>query len=421
MQTKNKPLLILLAVLALAGSFGLGVYVGGEMIPAVDKVTGLAGKEEAKPSEVDFSPFWEAWRVLDERFAAEANGTTTKLVSNQDKVWGAIEGLTHSLGDPYTVFLKPKQSAIFRSDISGNFEGVGMEIAIRDGILTVVAPLKGTPAEQAGILPADRILAIDGVSTEGLAVDDAVSLIRGPKGTSVRLTINRGDEGQLIEIDVVREVITIPTIKNEVVRATGQTGKVVGDIFVIRLYNFSANSLSLFRRSAIEFSRSQTNKMILDLRNNPGGFLEVAVEMGSFFLPEGKLIVKEISGRPGETREREYRSRGFQAFPNDLKLAILINQGSASASEILAGALRDHGLAKLIGRRTFGKGSVQELVDIEGGGSIKVTVARWLTPSGVSISKDGLEPDIEVDLTAEDVEAGRDPQFDKAVEYLLQP
>ena len=273
-------------------------------------------------------------------------------------------------------------------------------------------------------MPADKILAIDGQLTEGLTVEDAVSLIRGPKGTAVRLSIFREGENDILEKDIVRGVITIPTLDTQVLSPTSikpgaKTGK-LSDVFIIRLYNFSAGSMSLFRQAVIDFSKTGGNKLIIDLRGNPGGFLEVAVEMASFFVPDGKLIVREVSGEVGSEETKDYRSRGVSAFRPDLKIVILINQGSASASEIFAGALRDHGLATLIGAKTFGKGSVQELIDLKDGGSIKVTIARWLTPNGVSISKSGLFPDIEVAITAEDIEKSKDPQLERAIEYLTE-
>ena len=420
---RSKKLIGLLLVLAISASaFFVGVQIGKGQIPEIEKVGDLSDKELGMPAEgTNFSAFWEAWNIINEKFVPEANGTTSPKITSQDKVWGAIAGLALSLKDPYTVFLPPKQSEIFRSDIAGNFEGVGMEIATREGMLVVVAPLKGTPAEKAGLLPADKILAIDGVSTEGMTVEDAVSLIRGPKGTKVRLSIFREDQSDILEKDIVRGIITIPTLDTQIVssvRAPGATSQ-SGEIFIIRLYNFSANSMSLFRKAVIDFSKTDGNKLVIDLRGNPGGFLEVAVEMASFFVPDGKLIVREISGQPEHEEERDYRSRGVNAFRPDLKIVILVNQGSASASEIFAGALRDHGLAVLIGAKTFGKGSVQELIDLKDGGSLKVTIARWLTPNGTSISKSGLSPDIEVTLTAEDIENGKDPQLQKAIEYLL--
>jgi len=288
-----------------------------------------------------------------------------------------------------------------------------MEIGVRGGALVVIAPLKGTPAEQAGVKSGDRILEIDGESTEGMTVDEAVQRIRGERGTAVTITIQRDDERELREIEIVRAVISIPTIET----ADAQSPELRADgIFVIRLFNFSAISSGLFRQALREFVESGDDKLILDLRGNPGGFLEASVDIASWFLPAGKVVVTEDLG--GEGEPRVHRSKGLNIFNENLKMAVLIDQGSASASEILAGALQEHGVAVLVGEHTFGKGSVQELIDVTSDTSLKITVARWLTPNGVSISDGGLSPDIEVAITEEDIAAGRDPQLDRAAEYL---
>ena len=389
-------------VLAMGAMFILGVFFGFNNRPAVSNITSLVNKESDIPSEkkIDFSPFWTTWKLLDEKYVSEDGP------QNQEKVWGAIQGLVSSLGDPYSVFLPPAETEMFESDISGNFEGVGMEIGIRDKILTVIAPLKGTPAEKAGILPGDKIIKIDETGTVDLSVDKAVKLIRGKKETTVKLSIIRGPKDEALEISVTRDTINIPTIDTEI----------KNDVFIIRLYNFSANSPGLFRESLREFSVSGKDKLILDLRGNPGGYLEAAVDMASWFLPAGKVIVREDFGKKAEPVV--YRSKGYDVFNENLKMVILVNAGTASASEILAGALSEHGKAKLIGEKTFGKGSVQELVKVTSDSSLKITVARWLTPNGVSISKNGLKPDIEVPITKEDLENKRDPQMDKAIQLL---
>lgn len=357
------------------------------------------------PQGVDFGPLWKAWQVLEDKYVP--SGTSTAITS-EDMVWGAVEGLAASFNDPYTVFLPPTDNAIFSDDISGNFEGVGMEIGMRNGFLTVIAPLKGTPADRAGILSGDTVIRIDGVSTDSLTIDESVKLIRGKKGTPVTLTIAREGEGEFLEIEIIRDVIDIPTI-NTINRTDG--------IFVIELYNFSAVSSNLFREGLREFVESGKNKLILDLRGNPGGFLEASVDMASWFLPAGEVILSENFG--GNSEPIVHRSKGHDIFNDNLEMVILIDRGSASASEILAGALSEHGVATLVGENTFGKGSVQELVEITNDTSLKVTIARWLTPLKTTISENGLAPDIEVTMTFEDIEAALDPQFDKAVEILL--
>ena len=319
-------------------------------------------------------------------------------------VWGAINGLLDSLDDPYTVFFPPEEKKIFDSEVRGNFEGVGMEIDIKKGVLTVVAPLKGTPAYNAGIKAGDKILKIDDTSTVDLTLDEAVKLIRGERGTEVVLTILSENADKSREIRVTRETIQVPALET----------KKAGDIFIIELHSFSERSAVEFQSALREFTFSGSNKLIIDLRNNPGGYLEAAVDISSWFLGTGDVVVRE-QYRDG--KENIHRSRGYNAFPR-VPLVILVNEGSASASEILAGALRDHGKAKLVGEKTFGKGSVQEVISITSDTSLKITIARWLTPKGEDITKEGIKPDFEVKMTSEDIEQEKDPQMEKAAEIL---
>lgn len=412
---------ILVALVVIGVSFGAGFRFGLVSHPPVEKVTTLQNKETEKPIQIDFSPFWKSWNTLSEKFVSS---TTTK-VTDQDRVWGAIQGLTNSLKDPYTVFFPPEQTKIFESEISGNFEGVGMEIGIKDEVLTVIAPLKGTPAEKAGVRSGDKIIKIDDTITSGMKVDEAVQLIRGKRGTVVRLTVIREGKSDPFEIKVTRDVISIPTIDTEIkpsaaVAGSGSpTGLRKDGIFVIKLYSFTAPSSDLFRKALREFVDSGSNNLVIDLRGNPGGYLESAVDMASWFLPMGKIVVTEDFGK--KQPPQEYRSFGYNIFASlrpNLKVAILVNGGSASASEILAGALQEHGKATLIGAKTFGKGSVQELVKITPDTALKVTIARWLTPKGNSISEVGIAPDIEVKITPEEAEKGKDVIMERAVQLF---
>ncbi len=405
MKTYSKNLSVAVLVLIILASFYTGVSVGEGKNKNKAEVSSLDNKELGQPNGVDFSPFWKAWNILNEKFVP---ATTTDSVTDQEKVWGAIEGLANSLDDPYTQFLPPVENELFQSDVRGNFEGVGMEIGQRDGTLTVISPIKGTPAYNAGILSGDKIIEIEDTPTYNLSTDESVSLIRGKKGTAVKLTIVREGEEEPIKVSVVRDVINIPTINTELLP---------NKVFVIELYSFSANSPTLFRKALREFIESRTDKLIIDLRGNPGGYLEASIDMASWFLPPGKVIVREDFGDQQE--ETIYRSRGYNVFNDKLKLVILINGGSASASEILAGALQEHNIAKVVGERSFGKGSVQELINITPETSLKVTIARWLTPLGISISEDGVKPDIEVKNTKEDLAKGKDAQKEKAIETLL--
>src|SRR3990167_9577298 len=318
-------------------------------------------------SSANMGAFWKAWSVLDEKFVGASS--TSPKVADQTKIWGAIEGLTDSYGDPYTVFFPPVESKSFEEEISGSFGGVGMEIGVTDGLLTVIAPLKGTPAV---------------------------------------VTFERKGVKEPIVKTLIRAKIEIPTVSTKLLAE---------NVFVISLYNFSATSPNLFRGALREFIKSGSDKLVLDLRNNPGGYLEAALDMASWFLPTGKTVVSEDFGDKAEPKI--YRSKGYDIFTDKLKFVILVNEGSASASEILAGALREYNKAILMGTKTFGKGSVQELVDITDETSLKVTVAHWLTPNGNSISNGGLAPDIDVQLTPENTKNGNDPQLNEAVKYLL--
>ncbi len=395
-----KKFVYISAVIALVGAiFGAGAFFGYSQRPEIDKAVSVFNKETLKPADVDFSPFWSAWNKINEKYVAKDQ------LDSQKMVWGAIQGMVVSLGDPYSSFFPPEESKTFEENISGDFEGVGMEIAVRKGILIVVAPIKGTPAYNAGIKAGDKIIKIGDKSTIDMTSDEAAKLIRGPRGTQVVLSILRGDAETSMEFTITREVIEIPAIETE----TKQ-----GGIFVIKLFNFSANSSSAFRGALRDFIDSGNNKLILDLRNNPGGYLELAVDNASWFLPVGKVVVREKFSN-GE--EELHRSRGYDIFGN-LPMIILVNEGSASASEIMAGALQEYGIAKLVGQKTFGKGSVQELIPVTPETSLKLTIAKWLTPNGRSISDEGLEPDYKVELTDEDFEKGLDPQMDKAVELL---
>jgi len=384
--------------------FVIAVFAGGVYSAPFFRSSAAVGAINTESTvKADFGPFWEAWALLNEKYGGD------KIPTEQEKVWGAISGLAASYGDPYTVFFPPVESKNFENDIAGNFEGVGMEIGIRDDALVVIAPLKDTPAARAGILAGDKILRIATTTTAGLGVDKAVKLIRGPRGTTVTLLISREGIGQPFEKTLTRAQIDIPTVRTEM-RKDG--------VFVISLYNFSAPSMGLFRNALREFVSSGTDKLILDLRNNPGGYLEASVDMASWFLPAGKTVVKEDFGK--KENEQVYRSKGYDIFTDQLKFAILINGGSASASEILAGALQDHKKAILVGEKTFGKGSVQELVKITPETSLKVTIARWLTPNGLSISHNGLTPDVEVSLSTTTPKGGVpvDTQMEKAAALL---
>ena len=393
-MNKERYTQILISLLIAGVLFGTGFLVGR--------------KENVAPADpVSLDPFWKAWNLLDDKFSAASS--TAPKVTSQDKVWGAIAGLASAYGDPYTVFFPPVESKSFNEEISGSFGGVGMEIGVADGLLTVIAPLKGSPAETAGVKAGDKIIMIDGQSALKMSSDEAIKLIRGEIGTKVSVTFERKGVKEPVVKTIVRDSIEIPTVDTKILP---------GNVFVINLYSFTSTSPNLFRSALRKFVDSGSDKLVLDLRNNPGGYLEAALDMASWFLPTGKVVVTENFGP--KIDPNIYRSKGYNIFTDNLKFVILVNEGSASASEILAGALREYNKATLIGENTFGKGSVQELVPLTADTSLKITVAHWFTPLGKSISNGGLTPDIEVKLTPENTKDGNDPQMNAAVKYLTK-
>jgi len=388
--TKNRLIIFSLAAIIVLSSVGFGFWMGKSQV--VCKV--------CAPEDIDFSLFWEAYHKLQEKFVDPQKFDVQKII------YGAISGMVKSLGDPYTVFFPPDETKRFNEDVKGAFEGVGMEVGIRKGNLQVISPLKGTPAKNAGLRAGDKILEINGTSTAELTVDEAVNMIRGPKGTEVTLTIFREEWEETREIKLTRDVISVPSLEWELKE---------GDIAYIELYQFSEKASYDFQMTAIEILNTPAKKIILDLRNNPGGYLEVAQDIAGWFLERDKLVVIEDFG---EGKEKiEYKAKGNARF-SQYPMVILINQGSASGSEILAGALRDNRGILMIGDKSFGKGSVQELQSLKGGSSLKITVAKWLTPQGKLITDVGLEPDIKVEITDEDYKEGLDPQLDKAIEAV---
>jgi len=377
-------------VICFGAVFALGTWFG---------VTKIA-YHVPQPDTIDFSLFWDAYNKLQENFIDSSK------IDNQKVIYGAIEGMTKSLGDPYTTFFDPTQAQRFQQDLSGSFEGIGVEIGLKKGVLTVVAPLNGTPGQKAGLKSGDIIAKINGKDASNMTTDEAVNLIRGQKGTSVTLTIYREGWSDTKEIKIVRDTIKVPSmawsLKN-------------GDVAYIQIFQFDEVLSSDFTKAAAEILQSPAQKIVVDLRDNPGGYLDVAQQIAGWFLQSGQTVTIESFG--GKENQKTYKSDGsssLSAYPT----VVLINQGSASASEILAGALRDNRNIKLIGTKSFGKGSVQEVIDLRDGSFLKITIAKWLTPKGASISEVGLTPDIKVEITDKDVEAKKDPQLDKALEII---
>ncbi len=350
----------------------------------------------------DFNQFWRAWNLINQKYVPVKG----KDVSAQEKIWGAISGLANSLGDPYSYFLPPKEKKLFEQDVSGSFGGVGMQIGLKDNIATVIAPMKGSPSERAGIKSGDKIIAVDDVLTTEMTIDTILFKIRGEVGTKVKIKLLHLDAKEPYEVTIVREEIKTPTI---------ETSQKDG-VFIIKLFTFTQTSPDLFKDALKEFAKSGSTKLIIDLRGNPGGYLDASVEIASWFLPAGKTVVEE----KGRGEHQIYRSAGYYSFSKDYKIVVLVDGGSASASEILAGALSQQGAATIIGSKTFGKGSVQELIPITDETSLKLTIARWIMPNGKSLNDGGLTPDIVVEMKKEDLEAKRDPQLDRAIKFMKE-
>jgi len=351
----------------------------------------------------DFSLFWESVDVVQNKYV------DASAIRDDSMLYGAIRGMVASLEDPYSDFFDPSDAKRFDEDLAGAFGGIGAEIGLRNGQITVVTPLKGNPAEKAGLLPLDKILRIDNTTTTNMSTESAVKIIRGKPGTVVRLFIYRDSFKEPKEFSITRAIVQVPTLDLEMKTLTN--GKKVAHM---HLYNFNANVPETFYKKAVEAMQQNADGIILDLRNNPGGFLDVAVDLGGWFLESGKAVVIERT-RTGEETVRT--AHGNQLFVN-MPLVILVNEGSASASEILAGAIRDIRGVTLVGEKTFGKGSVQEVVNLKDGSKLKVTIAHWFTPKKEKIDKIGIEPDEKVKMTERDIEQKTDPQLKRALEII---
>lgn len=395
----SKKQLIVALTVAVALGFAGGFYFSERQLK-IPVVSELINRSLGMPSTVDFGQFWSVWDLLQTRYVDQ------EKINPQEMVYGAIDGLVKSLGDPYTVFLEPKESESFAQEINGAFGGIGIEIGLRHDTLTVISPINGTPADRAGLLAGDKIIKIGDKSTDGLKLNEAVNMIRGPKGSPVRLTITRNDKPR--EYNIIRDTIRIPTV----------AWKILDDhVAYIQLFVFNRNVDDDFKKVAKEIANSNATRIILDLRNNPGGLLDSSVNIAGYFMESEKIVTIE---RFGDGKEDIFRTQANSQQLKNYPLVILINKGSASASEILAGALRDNRGVTIIGEKSFGKGSVQEVDELGGRASLKITIAKWYTPSGVSINDNGVEPDIIVERTEGDYDTDKDPQLDKAREVAKQ-
>ncbi|MDO8241121.1 MAG: S41 family peptidase [Candidatus Moranbacteria bacterium] len=402
----SKYLSFFIILFLLVGAFGVG-YASGKK--SADELvlnqthpigsTIVTNKFSTGKDSVDFALFWKVWDTLSEKYVNQDSLDAQKLV------YGAIRGMLKATDDPYTTFFDPKETKEFAQDIGGSFDGIGAELGIKDDVLTVIAPLDGSPAQKAGLMSGDKIVKIGDKTTQDLTIDSAVDLIRGKKGTEVKLTVFHKGDQETREITIVRDTIEVKSVKVEF-KENG--------IAYLKINQFGEKTAKEFDLAMNQIIAQGSKGIVLDLRNNPGGFLDKSVEIASRFIPKGKIVVIEEDA-VGK-KDNLYTTGGDKL--STIPLVVLINEGSASASEILAGALRDDRGVQLIGKKSFGKGSVQELIALPNKSSVKVTVAKWMTPNGDYIMEKGITPDTEVELTLEDFKNEKDPQLDKAMEII---
>jgi carboxyl-terminal processing protease len=383
-----------LSVAAVIFLFGVGVGNGQVQFGFGESANNVANNE--LPEDLDYTDVEKVYDVLRKNFDGEL--TVDQLMQ------GLKGGLARATDDPYTEYLSAEESKEFQDDLDGTFSGIGAELSKEESSIVIVAPIAGFPAEEAGLQPRDVVAEIDGENAYDISVTEAVRKIRGEAGTDVELTIIRGGSERL-EFTITRAQITIPSVEHEILE---------GNIGYIKISRFSDDTARLTRQAATEFLNSDVAGVILDVRSNPGGLLDSSVSVSNVWLPQGATVLEE---KRGGVTIKTFSTTGAPILEG-VPTIVLINEGSASASEIVAGALRDNGAATLIGQQSFGKGSVQSLERLPGGATLKVTIARWFTPNNQNIDKEGISPDKEVELTAEDIEADRDPQLDAALEQL---
>jgi len=400
---------VLLLSLLLSLTFSGGYFFGYKGFRAsyqkFPKVT-ITREVPVDKKDIDFNLFWRVWDTLYAKYY-----DNTKLIPSE-LVYGAIKGMVSAVGDPYTVFLPPEENKVVQEDLQGSFEGVGIQIGFKGSQLAVVAPLPSSPAEEVGVKAGDFIIGIkdDRKSIErgtvGITIPEAVQIIRGPAGTKVTLVLLREGDTEPFEAEITREAINVPSVT---VTYVGEAGRIAH----VKILKFSGETTKEWEDAVVELVQKDLDAIIVDVRNNPGGYLQAAVDLASDFLENGETVVKEESA--GQIRN-EYRVEKLGRLRKG-EVVVLVNEGSASASEILAGALRDNKRAELIGSTTFGKGTIQEPLQIDGGGGLHITIARWITPSGFWVNDGGLKPDVEVEDNPDTTE---DEQLNKAIELLSQ-
>jgi len=349
-----------------------------------------------KADQLDLSSLQQVYDVLASKYDGQLD--VNKLID------GAKHGLVNAAGDPYTTYFSAKEAEEFQSDLEGKFEGIGAELGKRDNKLVVVSTLDDSPAKGAGLQANDAIVKVNGEDASGWSIDQAVSKIRGEKGTTVKLSIVRGGD-QLKDFSITRDTINNPSVKSEITS---------DNIGILRISRFGqSDTVSLSKQAAQQFKSAGVKGVVIDLRGNGGGYLDAAVDIAGIWMNNKTVVTERTGGKITDTKKT-----GNEALLSGVPTIVLVDGGSASASEILAGALKDNGVATLMGEKTFGKGSVQVIQDLPDGAGLKVTVAKWYTPNGKNINKEGITPDTAVAISGDDIQAGRDPQKDKALEQL---
>ncbi|MEP7356597.1 MAG: S41 family peptidase [Anaerolineales bacterium] len=395
--------MVITGVVLLAGGFIAGRLSAtqGLVIPGL---TGPSAAQTGTPADLaqTFAPFWQAWTIVHQEYVDQP-------VKDIDLMQGAIRGMMGALGDSHTLYESPSESQISDTSLSGELEGIGATVDPDPNGLVIVSPLPSSPAEGAGLLPNDLIIQVDGKDLAGMNYYDAIALVRGPANSKVHLTVVRAGVDKPLEFDLVRAKITIPSVESKLL--TGQIG-------YIKINTFGQQTPSELRAALNTLLKQNPSGLVLDLRNDPGGYLDTAIDVASQFLPTGTVVMRE---KYGDGHEDVFNAKSG-GLATDIPMVVLVNKGSASASEILAGAIQDNQRGVIIGETSYGKGTVQQIHPLQqDAGVIRVTIARWLTPTGRSIDKVGITPNTTVAMTAEDVAAKRDPQLDKALSVLGQP
>ncbi len=385
--------------------FGIGFSLGQKKIEVdrksfVPRVS-ISNQIPPKDQNIDFSLMWEVLDRLPKDYLDK------NAIDSEKLLYGAISGMVRSLGDPYTAFLDPKQNGSVKQELSGNYEGVGIQIGFNnDNRLVVIAPLKGTPAAEAGIRAKDYILKINDKETIDITLPEAVDLIRGPAGSKVKLVLQHQSENDSYEREIARAKISVKSVEVEFKQASK------GEIAILKVSRFGETTDSEWDSAVSEITGKNVSGVIVDMRNNPGGLLTSAIHLSSEFV-SGTVVKQEYSNGQVDFLKADHQGKLLKK-----PLIVLVNDGSASASEIFAGAIKDNNRGKIVGEKTFGKGTVQDVVELKDGAGLHITIAKWLTPKGKSIHKEGISPDVEVKMSADDIKNERDPQMEKALSLI---